>query len=368
VRKLKIVTPTLLVNREQVYRNIKKIVEKAERNQIRLRPHFKTHQSAVIGGWFKEFGIKSVTVSSVRMAECFADAGWDDITIAFPVNVLEISEINNLAKKIKLNLLVESESTIQFLEKGLETNVEVWINIDVGYHRDGIQCDDLNEILKLARIVKESSKITLKGILTHAGHSYKSRTKNEILKVHTDSIEKMEKIKNYLEEKEFVKIRISVGDTPTVSIAEDFSKVDEIRPGNFIFYDLKQVQIGSCSESDIAIRYACPIVAKYEDRKEVLIYGGAAHFSKDYIVDEKERRIFGYISEETIRNWDSKIEDSYVVTISQEHGTVKLNDEYFKEVNIGDILLVIPVHACLAANIMDRLYLTTGEEIEINCK
>ena len=365
---MKISTPTLLVDKNQVYRNLEKMVKKAKKNQVRFRPHFKTHQSAEIGEWFKEFGISSITVSSVKMAECFAAAGWNDITIAFPVNILEIKKINTLAKKIDLNLLVESEKVIQFLENELESEVKVWINIDVGYHRDGIKWDKLNDITKLARLIEDSNSLVLKGILTHAGHSYKSRTKVEIVQVHIDAISKMETIQMHLVEKGFFNIELSVGDTPTASIVDEFSSVDEIRPGNFVFYDLKQIQIGSCSENEIAIRFACPIVAKYEDRNEVLIDGGAIHFSKDYILDDNKRKIYGYITKESDGKWESKVEDSYITSISQEHGIVKLNEEYFNEVNIGDVLLIIPVHACLATNLMGRLYLTTGQEIEAKCR
>jgi len=33
--------------------------------------------------------------------------------------------------------------------------------------------------------------------------------------------------------------------------------VDEIRPGNFVFYDLMQYRIGSCSVGQIAVAMAC---------------------------------------------------------------------------------------------------------------
>ncbi len=80
---------------------------KARRHNVTLRPHFKTHQSAEIGSWFRDFGINSIAVSSVEMANYFAKNGWDDITIAFPVNILETDKINKLAGNISLNLLVE---------------------------------------------------------------------------------------------------------------------------------------------------------------------------------------------------------------------------------------------------------------------
>ncbi|MHA2358368.1 MAG: alanine racemase [Candidatus Heimdallarchaeaceae archaeon] len=365
---MEITTPTLLVNKDQVYRNINKIAEKAKRNNVKLRPHFKTHQSAEIGNWFKEFGVKAITVSSIRMAECFANEGWEDITVAFPVNMLEIKRINDLATRINLNLIVETKKSVQFLENNLKNKVRIWINIDVGYHRDGIQWDDFKKISEVAKMIKDSDLLSFIGILTHAGHSYKSRTKDEILQVHEDSISKMREIQQKLEENNLANVKISVGDTPTASVAEDFTEVDEIRPGNFVFYDLKQEQIGSCKEEEIAIRFACPVVVKYDERNEVLIDGGAIHFSKDYIVNTEGKMIFGYISERKKDRWGKRVKDSYVKSISQEHGTVKLNEDYFNKIETGDILIIIPVHACLATNIMGKLRLLSGEKIDALCR
>ena len=73
------------------------MADRAIQYNVRLRPHFKTHQSRQIAGWFREAGINCITVSSLKMAEYFAADGWDDITVAFPVNVLEHERINRLA-------------------------------------------------------------------------------------------------------------------------------------------------------------------------------------------------------------------------------------------------------------------------------
>ena len=99
--------PTLLIDEARVRRNIGRIVAKGAATNTELIPHFKTHQSISIGDWFKEFGVNSITVSSVSMAKYFADHFWNDITIAFPVNLLEIENIKELSGKVKLNLLVD---------------------------------------------------------------------------------------------------------------------------------------------------------------------------------------------------------------------------------------------------------------------
>ncbi|MCK4844638.1 MAG: alanine racemase [Candidatus Heimdallarchaeota archaeon] len=363
---MQIITPTLLVDKEKVLANIEKMVNKANKNGIRLRPHFKTHQSVEIGNWFRKFNIEAIAVSSVRMAQCFAKAGWKDITIAFPVNILEINEINKLAKDITLNILVDSLEVVNFLHKNLETKANIWIKIDVGYHRAGISWEDFDKILVLAEEIKKSGNLSYIGILTHAGQSYKAVSKEEIIAIHNDSVEKMEKVKDILTKKGF-NVEISVGDTPTASVMEEFPGVDEIRPGNFVFYDLKQLQSGSCTEEDIAIRLACPVVAKCESRSEILVMGGAVHLSRDFIIDKEGNTIFGYVSRQLEKGWGAKVQDTYVSSLSQEHGTIKVSREFFNEVDIGDIVLIIPPHACMTTFSMRRLKLTTGEDIHAKC-
>lgn len=40
------------------------------------------------------------------------------------------------------------------------------------------------------------------------------------------------------------------------------------------------MMIGSCSADDIVVAVVCPVVAKHEERGEMVIYGGAVHFFK----------------------------------------------------------------------------------------
>ena len=134
---MKISKPTLLLDLQKCKNNIQRMVEKAKKNNLIFRPHFKTHQSIQIGEIFKEFGIDEITVSSVEMAQYFADAGWNNITIAFPFNPLEITEIEKLANKIKLNILISSSDSAEKLiidKQFSESN----ITIDVSLLREGI--------------------------------------------------------------------------------------------------------------------------------------------------------------------------------------------------------------------------------------
>lgn len=360
--KILIQKPTLLLDQKRATNNIERMWGKAQKSQVRFRPHFKTHQSAGIGDWFRKFGVETITVSSVEMALYFAQHGWRNITIAFPVNILEIESINELASTIDLHLLVESEETVAFLDRNLQADVGMWIKIDVGYHRTGILWDDFDEVIGLACQINQSEKMIFKGLLTHSGHTYRAESAAEVRAIYEDTVHKLQQLKQKLIGQGFSATQISIGDTPSCSLVDDFSGVDEIRPGNFVFYDIMQLNIGFCMEEDIAVAVACPVVAKHWERNEIVIYGGAVHLSKEFVVDKMGNKIFGYVAQLEKDSWSSMIQDTYVSALSQEHGIIKTQSYFFDEIKIGDILLVLPVHSCLTVNLL-RKYLTLEGEI-----
>ena len=347
-------TPTLIVNKTIALNNLDRMINVANKNNLILRPHFKTHQSIEIGNWFKEKGVTSITVSSIKMAEFFSSE-WDDITIAFPLNILEIDKLNFMIRRNKVKLLIDSFSSLKILNSQLQDSIEVYLKIDVGYNRAGLKVEEKQKIKSIIEFCKTSEKISFLGFLAHFGDSYKSRNKVEIKSVFKKSIERIKVLSDG-----FPDYQISIGDTPTCSTIEKYPEfINEIRPGNFIFYDLAQYKIGSCEIDDIAVRIICPVVSIYEEREEVLIYGGSVHFSKDSLF-ENENEIFGYVY--FGKTWDVSNKIGYIKSLSQEHGIVKLEKKV--SLKIGDLLNVIPIHSCLAVDKMGAFY-ESGKRIEI---
>jgi len=93
----------------------------------------------------------------------------------------------------------------------------------------------------------------------------------------------------------FPEIINSYGDTPSCSLADELNDFDEIRPGNFVYYDLMQYQLGACTFDDIAVVVACPVVSVYPQRNELILYGGAVHLSNEHLADNNGRKIYGYV-------------------------------------------------------------------------
>ena len=95
-----------------------------------------------------------------------------------------------------------------------------------------------------SEFLAKSNRLKFKGFITHSGHTYSADSQEEILDIYKDTVEKMNYLKDRYREA-WPELIISIGDTPSCSLVEDFTGVDEIRPGNFIFYDLMQFSLGS---------------------------------------------------------------------------------------------------------------------------
>ena len=363
INDLGIKTPTAIIDTGIVENNLQQMMAKARENELAFRPHFKTHQSAKTGKFFAAQGINKITVSSVMMAEYFANHGWDDITIAFPVNLPEMEEINRLAEKVDLNLLVESMDTLKQLQENLTAECGVFIKIDAGYRRTGVKAEDLKTVAELAETISHSTKTHFKGFLIHNGHNYNTASATEIVKLHNKSLENLSELYEW-KQQHYPKTVVSLGDTPALSIADNFKNVDELRPGNFIFYDTMQHYLGSCTLEDVAMAVACPVVATHPERNEVVIYGGAVHLSKDSVTSGG-KTFYGRVAMTRQSDWRILPASNYVKKLSQEHGVVHLDDGFIHQFEPGDLIMILPVHSCLVAPLLGKYSTTQGETIPV---
>jgi len=343
--------PTLLIDTKKVQQNISRMFRKAVRSNTVFRPHFKTHQSADIGELFRQQGIHKITVSSVSMAVYFAKHGWNDITIAFPVNLRETEEINELAGRIRLNILVDSVYSTQVLAGKIQNSTGVLIEFDNGYHRSGLLPDEMKVMDEILSILKQDNALRFNGFLTHAGNTYTAGSTEEILSIMKSTATQLQALKEKYSNR-FPDVITSYGDTPSCSIADDLSSFDEIRPGNFVYYDVMQYQLGVCTFNEIAVAVACPVVSVYPNRNELVLYGGAVHLSKEYLTDEKDRKIYGYVVQLTEKGWTKPLPGAYVSSLSQEHGIVRMETGNLARFKPGDVLGILPVHSCLTANLL----------------
>lgn len=337
--------PVIIIDEEKVRRNILKMTEKVAAQNKEMRPHFKTHQSAEIAGWFKEQGVYRCAVSSFKMAEYFADNGWQDIMIAFPIIPGLVKDYDKLAENAIIGIFLSDPSAIFFLKQS-NYPLNVYIELDTGDHRSGISAEKQDIIDKIIDELKTTTRHNFAGFAIHNGESYRTIGKEKIREIHERNMKILENFR-------YKDTMISYGDTPSLMVSDDFKPVDELRPGNFIFFDYMQYKLGSCNAGDIAMEVECPVVAVYQDRKQLIIHGGAIHFSKETITESDGKVHYGRIAETVPENGLFQ-EESYLESISQEHGVVSMPKEKIRKYKVGDVIRIIPVHSCLVAEIANE--------------
>ena len=112
--------------------------------------------------------------------------------------------------------------------------------------------------------------------------------------------------------------------------------------------DLQQLATSLISLSDIAISVLTRVVSTYPDRKEAMCDAGALAVSKD----TGPWAGFGHvISPLHASKWD-------LGRVSQEHGTLihRSGEKNVEELKIGDLVRIVPQHACLACAGFPWLY------------
>jgi len=171
-------TPTLILNKLKCQQNIQNMKSFCNDHQMDFRPHFKTHQSAEIGEWFKVKGVEKCTVSSVGMANYFAKAGWKDICIAIPLNINELEDVEPIAHAVNLSLCVDHPDHIKAL-KNLSAPLKIFIEIDSGYGRSGVYFKNTTLMDDLIFEMEHNKQLEFTGFLSHTGNSYHSQNSED---------------------------------------------------------------------------------------------------------------------------------------------------------------------------------------------
>ncbi|SNS51020.1 D-serine deaminase, pyridoxal phosphate-dependent [Belliella buryatensis] len=355
-----ITSPTLLIDEKICRANLHRMAQKAARNGMELIPHFKTGQSKAIGAWAKEYGIKEITVSSIKMAAYFCGNGWETIHIAFPFNPLQIRKLNELSQNQKISIQLVNSEVTQLLAKKLSSTVGFFIEIDAGYGRTGVAVSDFGKIEEILRISQTSEHLQFRGFYIHAGHSYYAK---DVAAIHEQNIAALNMLKDKYST-EFPNLVTRTGDTPTCSMMEDFGGIDQMGPGNFVFYDLTQAGIGSCTKADIAVALAVPVVDINPEKRTILIHGGRVHLAKDVLIEPNGEKNFGEVVMLSENGWDIPESRSFVKSISQEHGIIQASEELLQKTHVGDLLGILPVHSCMTADCMKAYLSLNGEWID----
>ncbi len=352
-------TPCLVLDLDILERNLKRMALRMCQLKVGLRPHFKTHKCpeiAEIQGELQAVGFTASTLEEVRHLQ---DLGHRDVTLAVPLILNKLPRLcaDFLQRPGILRLQVDSPEAVTALEAALADAslpaAHVWLKVDSGYHRAGV-APASDHALELARRLHDSERIRFDGILSHSGHAYDARGRDEVLRVAEEERRVMVDFAERLRAHGIEVPRVSIGSTPAMSVIESLDGITEVRPGNYVFYDYTQVEIGSCEVSNCALTVISSVISSQPGAEHSVIDAGALSLSKDPGPD-RIGTSYGRIFSDYER---SELEpETRVVSLSQEHGIVNAN------LAVGTRVRVLPNHSCLVVPNFEHYLAVRGDRI-----
>ncbi|MEO5860635.1 MAG: alanine racemase [Pyrinomonadaceae bacterium] len=340
-------TPSLILDVARVRANAARITSIVQRHDVRLRPHIKTHKCVEVAQIQTAGHNGAVTVSTLAEARAFAANGFRDITYALPIEPAKFESVVSMVNDgVGLNVITDDTETptkLNQVAERLGAAVCVFLEVDCGDHRSGVQ-PSAPEAMDIPRAITESSNLTFAGILTHGGHSYGARTIDEVKTIARQERDVVFELAERLRSDGIEVPTVSIGSTPTITHADDLTGIDEVRPGNYIFYDAFQATIGSCSYDDCALTILAAIV--HRSSEKIIIDAGAIALSKDRgPVDRDPACGYG-----RVLDLDGNDLGVTVGGVSQEHGVVPVVDrDLLAKLNVGDRVRVLANHSCISA-------------------
>ncbi|NXJ11518.1 DSD1 dehydratase, partial [Odontophorus gujanensis] len=119
----------------------------------------------------------AIAVSTLAEARFFADGGFDDILLAYPLPAARLDECAELAQRLRAFhvLLDRPDALLSLRQRPLARGKRwlVWLKLDCGNGRAGVRPTD-PAALELARAIANDApeEVTLVGVYAHCGNTY----------------------------------------------------------------------------------------------------------------------------------------------------------------------------------------------------
>ncbi len=239
-------TPSLLLDRDRLERNARRMRERLAAKGATLRLHVKTAKNVEVARLAIGADTGPITVSTLAEAEYFIGHGFTDILYAVGIVPAKLARVAELrAKGIDLKVIVDS---VEAARAAAAARVPALIEIDSDGHRAGIRPDEAR-LIEVAKALGTSCR----GVMTHAGDSYNARSADAIRAIAARERQAVVECARRIREANLDSSIVSVGSTPTALFGESFEGVTEVRVGVYVFFDLVMVGLGVCAMEDIAV-------------------------------------------------------------------------------------------------------------------
>ena len=326
-------TPAVLIDEAVAMRNIRAAQSRFDALGVALRPHIKTHKLIHFARAQIAAGARGITCQKTSEAEVFADAGFDDILITYNiVGAAKCDRLRRIARKARLSVVADGTTVAAGLSAAFRDEaapLTVLVECDTGGARCGVQSPE--RAAELAGRIAALPGLAFGGLMTYPA---------------PDSFERTEA---FLSEARRLCLAaagscdvLTSGGTPSMKRFPQGSVVTEYRPGTYIYNDRSLVARGACAIADCALTVAATVVSRPTSGRAI-VDAGSKTLSSD---------LLGLTGYGMLRDYP----EATIASLSEEHGVIDVS-ACPRKPEIGEVVAIIPNHACVVTNLVDAVHL-----------
>jgi D-serine deaminase-like pyridoxal phosphate-dependent protein len=340
-------TPVQIVDLDKLEVNIHAMQAAVTAGGARFRPHIKTHKIPEIGRLQLAAGGHGIALAKVAEAEVFADAGFTDIVIAYPVVGREKwRRIAELARRCRMTVNVESDVAAYGLSAAATAagvTILVQIDVDTGFHRCGVPPDDPEEAIRLSRLVISLPGLDLDGLTTHRSAFFPDHGGRPVTELGREEGEIMVALADKLRAAGIPIREVTCGSTPTAIAAAAVPGVTEVRAGTYVFGDLIMTGVGAMRREDISLSIISTVQSRPYPARATFDGGMKTFMGEAFPSPPKFLKGFGEAVDLPI----------YLEGLTEEHGLAVVPAG--TKLAVGDRVAFFPNHVCTTVNLSNEV-------------
>lgn len=340
-------TPVLTVDIDAMQRNLATMMGILAGSKIRLRPHLKTAKTPALAHLMVRAGAVGVCAAKLSEAEVLANAGITDILLTSEVaGAGKIERLIGLAARLPdFKAVVDNRPVVEQIarlarERGVVAKLLVELDVHTG--RSGVVTPA--GVLELADLIRDTDGVEFVGVHGYAGHA-QVRPAAERIERNGPAMEILSETVELLKEHNHDVRYVTGGGTGTCAMDVENGVLNEVQAGSFLLMDVLYRNAGVPFEN--ALRCLTTIISRPTAERAVCDAGGKT-MSHDGGPPEVEN-----------------LPGVRYLRGSDEHGSIAVDPAELKgELNVGDIISLLPSHVCTTINLHDVLVGVRGGVVE----
>lgn len=332
-------TPAVLVDLDIAEANIDRFQAHCEAHGLQLRPHIKTHKLPRLARRQIAAGALGITCQKISEAEAMiAEGGVEDVLLTYNILGAEkLARLRALAGKVRLSVVCDNRTVADGLSEAFReaaAPLPVLVECDTGAGRCGVQTPEA--AAELGARIDALPGLRFAGLMTYPPVGREAEVQEWLARAIA-----------LCEGRGLAVEVVSNGGTPGMWQAQEVPAATEYRIGTYVYNDRSLQARGLCDWGDCALTVLATVVSTPAPDRAI-IDAGSKVLTSDLLGLDGYGHVLGR-------------PDITVEALSEEHGTLRATDIGLK---VGDRLRIVPNHACVVTNMLDRVELIRGDRFE----